>query len=214
MRFHAHPKPRRVELFVQTISFRDTSPPVPRIANEVERERLRAAQEQFERQVRWNRRSTAIGLVLGASAVVVAVFTASPWVRWPLLAAAVLELGFVPWHAGMACHRLRRLIATVALDLKSGIVSEGDGKVHSLFGFGRVIQDARTGRLRRLPSEVAGLAQLPSGTEVTYRFALRSGLVLKVETPAGAECGNTGEKRWEHEVQHCTTAEHGRDRAS
>lgn len=181
MRLHTHQKPRRVELLELTIGFRDVSPPLPRIATKIDRQRLRAARRRFERQARWNRRSVAIGLVLGTLAIVVAIFTASPWVRWPLLAAAVLEFGVLPWHTARACRHLRRRVACLSRDLKSGLVGEGDGRVRSLFGLRQVIQDARTGGLRCLSPDAAGVEPLPIGAAVTYRFALRSGLVLELE---------------------------------
>lgn len=194
MKFQAQQKPRRVDLFMHLLGFRDILPATPQTATEADRERLRDAQARLERQVLWNGRSMSLGLLLGSLAAVVAALTGSPWARWPLTAAAVLEFGVIPCYTMMACRRLRRIIELTSFDLKSGFVGDGTGKIRSLFGFVRVIEDARTGRLRRLPSDTAEIADLPTGTVVTYRFALRSGLVLSLEATAKAECGKPAEE--------------------
>lgn len=155
-------------------------------ATDRDREALRAAKERFERQARWNRQSMALGLLLGPAALVAAFFSTQPLVRWLLLAAATLELGFVPCCTAAACRRLRRMIALTALDLKSGCVSDGVGQVRALFGVWRAIQDVRTCRVRLTAAGCVELADLPIGAIVTYRFALRSGVVL------GVECSGDG----------------------
>ena len=181
MESNACRKPLRRPPWRRSAAYNRLSPPAIHTATDVDHELLGGVAEHFERQIRWNLRSMAFGLLLGMAAFVVALFTAQPLARWPLLAAAMLELSFVPWYTALTCRRLRRAITFIALDLKCGLVGEGDGKVRSLLGVWRVVQDARTGRLRRLPTGAAALANVPVGAIVGYRFALRSGVVLNIE---------------------------------
>lgn len=156
-------------------------------ATDLDRELLQAAQGRFVRHLRWNRRSLAVGMVLGPAALIVAMFATQPLLRGILLAAAAVELAVVPCHTAAACRRLRRIIKLISLDLASGCVAGGRGRVRRLFGFWRVVHDVRTHRMRMAPRGLIDLADLPTGTIVVYRFGARSGLLLAVERPADRE---------------------------
>lgn len=81
---------------------------------------LRAARERCQRWVRWDRRSMFLGLLLGPAAIVVACCAAEPSVRLLLVAAATLEICFVPWYTTLACRRLRYVIALIDVELEEG----------------------------------------------------------------------------------------------
>lgn len=92
-----------------------------------------------------------------------------------------MELGFVPWHATVASRRLRRLIALIDLDLEEGSVRDGKGRVRMLFGVCPVVEDGTTRRLRLAAAGRAAFTGLRPAVRVTYRFAVRSRLVLSMQ---------------------------------
>jgi hypothetical protein len=184
MEFRAFYEPPHVEPVSHTAGSSTALLPQLQSATDLDRELLLAAQERFERQARWNRRSLALGMVLGPAAFIVALFATQPIIRWILLVAAVLELAVVPCHTAAACRRLRRMARLVSIDLTTGCIADGRGQVRRRFGFWRVIHDVRTHRMRMAPRGLLDLADLPTGTAVAYRFGARSGLLLAIECPA------------------------------
>lgn len=179
MRFQACHKAPRVVVDRRTVVLYESMLPVVQMATGRDREVLRAAKDRFERQERWNRRSMLVGMAFGSAAVIAAVFANEPFLRWALLAAATLEIGLLPWYTAAACRRLQRTLALMEIDLRSGCVAEGRGRLRTFFGV-RAIQDARTGRLRALPSGIVKPGELRGHSIVEYRYASRSGIVLAV----------------------------------
>lgn len=183
MRFQAYRKSLRVPSKWQTTISYPFLLPTIQMATDRDREVLRAAKERLGRQECWNRRSMLVGMALGSAAIIAAVFAHQSFLRWPLLAAATMEISVLPWYTASACRRLRHTLALMEIDVQSGCVAEGRGRLRTLVGV-RAIQDARTGRLRALLPGVFKPGELRGGSNVDYRYASRSGIVLSVAPKA------------------------------
>jgi hypothetical protein len=156
---------------------------------------LLAAQEQLERRLRWNQISMVFGLVLGTAAVAAATLEAESFARWSLLTAALLELGGVPWYMRVSRRRLQGVIALIGCDLKNGDAGVGQARVRTILGVWRVLQDVRTGKMQMGSSLIAELDDLQTGSDVVYRFGLRSGIVLGIEGDAEGRREGPGKER-------------------
>jgi hypothetical protein len=166
---------------VRTTHCFQSSAPSLRPASDLDRQILLAIKERCQRRARWGRVSMFAGLLLGGAALAVACSSHQLWARWPLLIAAALELGLVPCYTTLACRRLRCMIVLIDIDLAEGLADDGNGRVRTLLGVWRIIQDVRNRRLRIAPPRSIELGKLQTGAIVAYHFALRSGVVLGLE---------------------------------
>jgi hypothetical protein len=153
-------------------------------ATDLDVQHLWAAKRRCEHQVRKGRVSIAVGLTLGAAALVAACCVSEPFYRPMLLIAAAAEIGFVPWCTSLASRRLHGVMALIELDLEEGLVEPRNGQVRTVFGVWPVLEDSTTRSLRLIATGRAAFAGLRPGAIITYRFGARSGLVLAI-TPQG-----------------------------
>lgn len=195
MEFRPCRRSSRMPLAIAFSDFGRALPPAFEIATDGDLEILRAAQERYHRQVHWNQCSMAVGLTLGTLALAVAVFAPlPPGCRSWMIAAAVLELGFLPVYLTAARRWLRRLVELIGMDLEHGDIANRWGRVRTLLGAGRVIEDLRTRTIRMAHPGFTGLAELRMGTILNCRFALRSGVLLSVERRSGIDCDSSARR--------------------
>lgn len=156
------------------------APPPPSGAQEAadddDREKMVVANDWVVRRLKQIRALMCfeVGLLVVALIAMRLASTPLPFVVW-----AAAEVGLV-WHRAREYDSRRRLLYWLKVDMASGVVHESVGYVRSYRIFGRMIEDASSGRRYVVPRAIFRPSTLKPGTEVVFRHTIQSRLVLSL----------------------------------
>lgn len=141
-----------------------------------DRETILVIVDRLGRRIKWRSHLMQFEIGLGIVAVMAAC-VASPQLLF--IAWAVLEIGLV-WRDVAACRSWKEVLYWLQIDMASGVVRESVGRVQASGVFFRVVVDSGTGDKYLMLAPAVPPSSVSLGSEVVFRAAIRSRIVLSL----------------------------------